>query len=116
MRQWREGRRERKLVLTLSPEWLQAAGIAQGTMQDFLGRHLAHVAWQPSARALAIADQLHRGRTLPAHLQRLWHHSRCLDLVLEALASVDLPRMWFGPHRVACLRGCMCAWRRCATG
>ena len=91
MRQWREGRRERKLVLTLSPQWLQAAGIAQGTMQDFLGRHLAHVAWQPSARALAIADQLHRGRALPAHLQRLWHHSRCLDLVLEALASVDLP-------------------------
>ncbi|WP_260673901.1 helix-turn-helix transcriptional regulator [Comamonas aquatica] len=28
---------------------------------------------------------------MPAHLQRLWHHSRCLDLVLEALTSVDLP-------------------------
>ncbi|MEG0053442.1 MAG: AraC family transcriptional regulator [Comamonas sp.] len=91
MRQWREGRRERKLVLTLTPQWLAQAGVLDGAVQDFMARHLAQAPWQPSARALALADQLHRGRTLPAHLQRLWYQSRCLEIVLEALGSLEQP-------------------------
>lgn len=88
MRQWREGRRERKLVLTLTPQWLEQAGVLQGPVGDFMAQHLAQVPWQPSAHALALADQLHRGCALPAHLQSLWYQGRCLALALEALGSL----------------------------
>ncbi|WP_027016691.1 helix-turn-helix transcriptional regulator [Comamonas composti] len=89
MRQWRAGRRERKLILTLTPQWLEQAGVMRETMAEFMTRHLAYSCWQPSARVLALADQLHRGRTLPAHLQMLWTQSRCLEIVLEAIAGVS---------------------------
>jgi AraC-like DNA-binding protein len=89
MRQWREGRRERKLVLTLTPQWLQQAGVLEGPVRDFMRRHLAQAPWQPSAHALAVADQLHRGCALPAHLQPLWYQGRCLALALEALGGLQ---------------------------
>jgi AraC-like DNA-binding protein len=88
MRQWREGRRERKLVLTLTLQWLEQAGVLQGPVGDFMARHLAQAPWQPSVHALALADQLHRGCALPAHLQPLWYQGRCLALALEALGSL----------------------------
>lgn len=89
MRQWHVGRHERKLVLTLTPQWLEQAGVLQGQVAEFTERHLAVAPWRPSARTLAQADQLHRGCPLPEHLHALWYQSRCMDIVLEALASVE---------------------------
>lgn len=89
MRQWHVGRHERKLVLTLTPQWLEQAGVLQGQVAEFTERHLAVAPWWPSARTLAQADQLHRGCPLPEHLHALWYQSRCMDIVLEALASVE---------------------------
>lgn len=90
MRQWRIGRHERKLVLTLTPQWLAQAGVLHGRVAQFMAQHLAVAPWQPSARALVLADQLHRGCPLPDHLHALWNQSRCMDIVLEALASVEI--------------------------
>lgn len=89
MRQWRAGRSERKLVLTLSPQWLAQMGVLQGAMAEFVGRHLSVAPWQPSPRALALAEQLHGGCPLPPSLQCLWYQSRFMDIVAEAVQSVE---------------------------
>lgn len=89
MRQWRAGRRERKLVITLTPQWLAQAGVLHGRLAEFAGRHLARAPWQPSARALALADQVHRGCPLPSHLAPLWYAGHCTEIALEAFASVE---------------------------
>lgn len=88
VREWRRGRSERKVTLTLRPEWLAAAGIHDAAVQRFCRQHLAVAPWRPSARALALADQLTSPPPLAPGLQRLWLESRCLDIVVEALGSV----------------------------
>jgi len=90
-REWRQGRSERKVTLTLRPEWLAAAGIEDAAVQRFCSQHLAVAPWRPSARALALADQLTSPPLLAPSLQRLWLESRCLDIVAEALGSVLQP-------------------------
>lgn len=89
MRQWRAGRSERKLVLTLSPQWLAQMGVLQGAMAGFVARHLSVAPWQPSPRALALAEQLHCGCPLPPSLHWLWYQSRFMDIVVEAVQSVE---------------------------
>lgn len=89
MRQWRAGRSERKLVLTLSPQWLAQMGVLQGAMAQFVARHLCVAPWQPSPRALALAEQLHCGCPLPPSVQLLWYQSRFMDIVAEAVQAVE---------------------------
>jgi len=89
MRQWRAGRHERKLVITLTPQWLAQAGLLRGRLAEFAARHLARAPWQPSPHALALANQVHRGCPLPPHLAPLWYASRCTEIALEAFASVE---------------------------
>ena len=84
-RHWQSGRAERKVSLTLMPEWLEANGVAHGAVQAFCRQHLAVAPWQPSARAMALADQIGRPPEMDAGLRRLWLESRCLDIVVEAL-------------------------------
>lgn len=91
VREWRRGRSERKVTLTLRPEWVMAAGIEDAAVQRFCRQHLAVAPWRPSARALALADQLSSPPPLAPGLQRLWLESRCLDIVVEALGSVTQP-------------------------
>lgn len=92
-RQWRAGRREAKVSLTLLPEWLEGAGAfddgaAQQRLRAFCRRHLAHEHWEPSARALALAQQIVRPPELTGPLLRLYIESRAIELVAEALALV----------------------------
>nr|WP_311463727.1 AraC family transcriptional regulator [uncultured Ottowia sp.] len=91
IRQWQSGRRERKLVLTLFPRWLEQSGALRGPLAAFAACHLALSPWQPSARALALAEQLHCGCPLPEHLHPLWYASQCASLALQALACVSAP-------------------------
>lgn len=91
VREWRRGRSERKVTLTLRPEWVMAAGIEDAAVHRFCRQHLAVAPWRPSARALALADQLSSPPPLAPGLQRLWLESRCLDIVVEALGSVAQP-------------------------
>ena len=84
-RHWQSGRAERKVSLTLMPEWLETNGVANAAVQAFCRQHLAVAPWQPSARAMALADQIGRPPEMDAGLRRLWLESRCLDIVVEAL-------------------------------
>lgn len=81
-RRARAGTRERMVVLTLAREWLEASGLAETCTR----RHLEVARWQPSARAVAIAEQLVRPAVFAGQLLSLYQESRVLELIGEALA------------------------------
>lgn len=92
-RQWRAGRRERKISITLKPEWLEQAGFhcleEHEGLWRFSREHMAEQAWVPSARVLAAAEQILEPPALDPALQDLFVQARCLDIVVEALAAVS---------------------------
>ena len=103
-RQWQRGKWERKLALHATPEWLQSHGwmrakdqlpgaasaspaSQQATCLNFPDT-LCIKAWQPSAHALALAEQMLCHSEDPAdELSRLRLASRALELLYEALSS-----------------------------
>lgn len=90
---WRRGTYARKVVVTLEPSWFAACGLVQdgggSAAQAFLGRHLAIERWQPSPRAVALAEQILRGPQEPPLLAQLYLESRAIELASEALASLE---------------------------
>ncbi len=79
----RAGSRQRMVVLTLHPSWFDSAGIPHEIFREHVTVH----GWTPSARALAIAEQLIHPIALQGTLSRLHYESRALELILEALAQ-----------------------------
>lgn len=93
-RRWQRGSYERKVTVTAEAEWLAScsptgAGRASSAVRDFLSRHGAVERWQPSPRAIAIAEQLVRAPTMQPLLLHLFLESRAIELVSEAVASLD---------------------------
>jgi AraC-like DNA-binding protein len=85
------GRRARKVSIGIEAGWLDAsgaAGAAAGGVAALMRQHLAQVAWRPSARAVALAEQLVHPPAFEPLLQNLYLESRALDLALEAFASM----------------------------
>jgi AraC-like DNA-binding protein len=78
------GTRQRMVVLTLLPHWLHDAGLSP----DALHEHLAAQLWQPSRRALALAEQLLHPVGHDGPVQRLQQESRVLELVSEAFGHL----------------------------
>ncbi len=92
-RTWLRGRSERKLVLSLSPEWLASSFAGDGSdyasrVNEFSRQHLALNEWQPSARLRMLARELLQPPALPPGLRRAWQTARCLDIAIEALARI----------------------------
>lgn len=87
-RAWR-GKRERKVSIAFSREWLAAicpegdAGCAA-----LFDRHLAVARWAPTPRAVALAEQLIRPPADPPLLRKLHQESRVIELVAEALRQL----------------------------
>lgn len=92
-RQWRRGRHESKVSITVQPAWLDHGGLGEGPELDrvrqFRERHLATAAWEPSARALALAHQIVHAPALAPPLLALYLESRTVELVAEALAVIS---------------------------
>ncbi len=82
-RRARAGTRERMVVLTLAPAWLEASGLDSERSRP----HLSLLRWHPSARAIALAEQLIRPDALSGDLLGLQQESRALELIGEALAQ-----------------------------
>ncbi|WP_312923623.1 helix-turn-helix transcriptional regulator [Stutzerimonas nitrititolerans] len=100
-RQARRGQHIRKLVISLTPEWFEAAGAEIGsTTHRFMQSHLAPRAWQPSARLLTLAEQMLNPPDYDPLLERLYLESRALDITCEALVSLGdtLPSGDLRPH------------------
>lgn len=79
----RAGSRQRMVVLTLRPSWFDAAGISL----DRFHEHLAVQSWQPSRRAVAIAEQLLHPVGFEGTMHRLHLESRSLELIAEAFSQ-----------------------------
>jgi AraC-like DNA-binding protein len=95
-RRWQRGAYERKVVVTVESGWLascscgvSAEGEGSTAVRDFLSRHLAIERWQPSPRAIAIAEQLVRAPAMQPLQRHLFLESRAIELVSEAVASLD---------------------------
>lgn len=86
------GMDSRHIHISLSPAWLEQseARNCPKIMRGFLRHHLAMTAWQPSARVLALAEQIMRPPLMLPLLEHLYLESRLLDLIAEALAFMDL--------------------------
>ena len=82
-REARRGSRERMLVLTLLPAWLEASGLV--ALQD--GGHLHWHAWCPSERIVGRVEHLLRLDAFDEPANRLRMESAALEIVAEALAA-----------------------------
>ncbi len=93
-RRTRRGRYARRVSLSVSHEWLdqlRRIGPVQpeGPLENLLANHLAMQSWRPTARAIALSEQLLRPPAYAPLLQGLYLESRLLDLLSEALAPLQ---------------------------
>jgi AraC-like DNA-binding protein len=89
----RRGKFERKLSITVQPQWFAAQTLpmaAPPLLQHWMEQQLLAIRpWQPSPRAVAVAEQiiqLAREGSAPLLLA-----SRTLELVHEAVQSLEVP-------------------------
>lgn len=80
----RASSRERMLVITLLPSWLEQAGLGDLNARP----HLSMAAWAPSPRAVCIAEQLLSPGAQGGPLHGLLQERLALELVIEALAQL----------------------------
>lgn len=85
--------RVRKVNITLPPGWFETTGNADpagmGPCDRFRLRHLALAHWPPSARAIRNAEDILRRHDEPWGLRRLALEISALDIVHEALSSLE---------------------------
>ena len=94
-RRWQRGRYERKIVVHLTTEWLRDLGLLQPSqpplLRQFLQTHLAVRHWEPSVRAVALAEQLAIAPDTLTGVDALRLASRATELACEAVAGMLEP-------------------------
>lgn len=107
-RRWRRGRHERKVSMTLTPEWLAQAGMdehgAPQVLQAFMREHLASQPWTVSARARELARQILEPASYLPGMQRLRLEGRCIELAAEAIGAIGAVTSKATPVRPVDLR------------
>ncbi len=93
-RRTRQGGYARRLSLCISHDWLRKLQAASGecmpeALSALMTGHLALRSWQPSERAIALAEQVVRPPACAPMLGLLYQNSRLLDLLAEALAPLQ---------------------------
>jgi AraC-like DNA-binding protein len=93
-RRTRHGGYARRLSMCVSHDWLLQLQEASGArmpaaLQSLLAGHLATRFWQPSARAIALAERVLRPPASAPMLERLHQDCRLLDLLAEVLAPLQ---------------------------
>ncbi len=91
-RRWQRGRFERKVVVHLTTDWLRDLGFLQPqqppVLAQFLQTHLAVHHWEPSAHAVALAEQLAIAPETLTVVDALRLASRATELACEAVAGM----------------------------
>lgn len=82
------GARQRMVVLTVNPAWMDAAHI---TTQDTL-KHLAMHRWTPTPRTIALTEQLLHPNGLHGAMGSLHQESRAVELIAEAFGQILSPQ------------------------
>ncbi|WP_323118068.1 helix-turn-helix transcriptional regulator [Burkholderia alba] len=85
----------RRLSLGISGEWLRHLQTASRSamperLDSLLSAHLSIQFWQPTPRAMALAEQIVRPPAYQPMLQAIYLESRVLDLLAEALAPLQV--------------------------
>jgi AraC-like DNA-binding protein len=100
-RRSRKGTRVRKVVITVPWDWieeiLKGLVLPNANLARFTRSHRAHVVWRPSARAVALAEQIvnsSQGGQVLAHMSV---ESRAIEIVREALESIIAAAPEAGP-------------------
>lgn len=95
VRHSQQGAYARKVSLSIGQEWLAEEGYgaiaSDAAMQQLLADHLAVRHWQPSRRAILLAEEMLRVPKMSPLLRHLYMESRSLALICEALGSVLTP-------------------------
>lgn len=92
-RKARRGAHIRKLVVSLSPEWLDSGGLdgqpEHAAITRFASQHMAMRHWQPSARLQTLAEQILNPPGYGTLLDNLYLESRSLEIASEALTILS---------------------------
>jgi AraC-like DNA-binding protein len=87
------GKRERKVSISASADWLAASGLcftrADCPLESLCGDHLAIARWRPSAKVVALAEQIHSPPAYALPLQKLYMESRAIEILTEAFLAVS---------------------------
>lgn len=90
-RKIRTGTRIRKLLITVTPEWLDEGGLScvtgAGSLNWLLNEHLSSFGFSPSARLRSIVEQIIDPPAMPEAIRNLYMESRAIDVVSEMLVS-----------------------------
>lgn len=86
------GELTRKVNVTADHDWLARSGMFDAEtakpLHDFASRHLAVHRWHPSARAIALAEELMTPCPVVPALEPLYLESRAIELLSEAAFSL----------------------------
>jgi AraC-like DNA-binding protein len=88
-RRARRGAQVRKVCVSLTPEWFETVGGDYAAACELAGlgrQHLAIRHWQPSARLLALVEQMLSPPDYNPLLQHLYLESRALEIASEAMS------------------------------
>lgn len=87
------GKRERKVSISVDAEWLEASGLGAARpdcpLADFARGRLAIARWRPSAKATALAEQIHHPPAYAPPLRNLYMESRAIEILTEALLAAS---------------------------
>ncbi|MGU3575524.1 helix-turn-helix transcriptional regulator [Brucellaceae bacterium C25G] len=95
LRQTRTGRHIRKMVITVSPEWLDVDGLAgidqPHTIRNFLCEHLACARVKPTAKLQTLFENIIHQPAGPKSILKLQMESKAIDVVAEMLTLISEP-------------------------
>jgi len=93
VRHSRRGARTRKVNIQIQPQWLKDCGIDRKDKAKpvgcFLKQHRAYKSWKPSARTVALAEQILNPPILQPIVKDLYLESRAIELAAEALQALS---------------------------
>ncbi len=96
-RKVRKGDRVRKVIISMSHEWLNQQDLGEPDeahlIKQFTDCHMACKSWDPSPAALAWAEQIIHPPDLPRFLLKLYVQSRVFSLIAEAFAQILRPEI-----------------------
>lgn len=83
----------RKVTVGVNEEWLENSGFNDTAnhheVKAFARDHLAQARWRPSARLIALAEQILHPPPYSGPLQALYLESRALEILTEALLAIN---------------------------
>lgn len=98
VRRSRRGMHVRKVNITVTLGYLKTiVPDVKSLLHALAGTHMAHAYWEPSAHAIALAEQILHPPGLPGRLDRLHLENRVTGLLLESFSGLAE----FGPEDTA---------------